>query len=77
MIEEPDIDVQEYIFSFENIDWIYQEEWDEIFLEISDIWMSFQKTRALKSSVNWMLFGGIQILGNTHNFSISVKHWLY
>ena len=34
--EEPDIDVQEYIFSFENLNGTSQDELDRIYLEITD-----------------------------------------
>ena len=59
--EEPDIDVQEYIFSFENLDGTSQDELDKIYLEISDHMDEFSKRQGIerfsKWAVIWLQFG--------------------
>ena len=48
LIEEPDIDTQEYIYSFENLNGTSQEELDEIFLEICNHMKHFSKSRGIE-----------------------------
>ena len=48
LIEQPDIDTQEYIFSFENLNGTSQKELDEIFLEISSHMRNFSKANDIE-----------------------------
>jgi type I site-specific restriction-modification system R (restriction) subunit len=48
IMEEPDIDTQEYIYSFEKLNGTSQKELDEIFLEISDHMEEFSKIHGIE-----------------------------
>lgn len=48
MSEFPDIDTQEYIYSFECLNGTSQKELDEIFLEISDHMEEFSRTHGIE-----------------------------
>ena len=48
MREYPDIDVQEYIFDFENVNGISEEELDKIHDEISDHMEEFSKVHGIE-----------------------------
>ena len=47
LIEEPDIDTQEYLFAFENLNGTSKDELDEIFLEISNHMEEFSKENGI------------------------------
>lgn len=47
LIEEPDIDTQEYIYSFEKLNGASQEDLDEIFLEICSHMKRFSKSNGI------------------------------
>ena len=51
--EEPDIDVQEYIFSFENLNGTSQDELDKIYLEIADHMDEFSKNNGIEEFSKW------------------------
>ena len=46
--EEPDIDVQQYIFSFEKVNGTSQSELDRIYLEIADHMDEFSKSNGIE-----------------------------
>ncbi len=48
LIEEPDIDTQEYIYSFEKLNGISQDELDEIHLKIHDHMEEFSKANGIE-----------------------------
>lgn len=48
IIEEPDIDTQEYIYSFENLNGTSQDELDEISMEIFDHMEEFSKANGIE-----------------------------
>lgn len=48
LIEEPDIDTQEYIYSFEKLNGACQEDLDEIFLEICNHMKHFSKSNGIE-----------------------------
>ena len=49
LMEEPDIDTQDYIYRFEKANGTPQEELDEIILEISDHMDKFSKDKGIKN----------------------------
>lgn len=53
IIEDPDIDVQEYIFSFEKLNGTSQKELDQIHLEISSHMEEFSKTKGIENFSKW------------------------
>lgn len=48
LMEEPDIDTQEYIFSFESVEGTSQKELDEIFLEVTAHMEEFSKRNGIE-----------------------------
>ena len=48
LVEEPDIDTQEYIYSFEKLNGTSHKELDEIFLEICNHMKHFSKSRGIE-----------------------------
>ena len=48
LIEEPDIDIQEYLFAFENPNGTSKEELEDIFLEISNHMEEFSKANGIE-----------------------------
>lgn len=51
--EEPDIDVQQYIFSFENLNGTSKDELDKIYLEIADHMDEFSKSNGIEKFSKW------------------------
>ena len=49
LIEEPDIDTQDYIYRFEKVNGTPQEDVDKIILEISDHMDEFSKNNGIKN----------------------------
>ena len=52
--EYPDIDRQEYIFEFENVNGASEEELDEIFLEIHGHMVEFAKVHGIEDFCQWV-----------------------
>ena len=57
MSEFPDIDTQEYIYSFENLNGTSQSELDEIFLEISEHMEEFSRVHGIEKFCQFSRIG--------------------
>lgn len=55
LMEEPDIDTREYIFSFESVKEHLKKSWMKYFLKLPPTWRNFQKEMELKNfrDVQW------------------------
>lgn len=53
LIEEPDIDTPEYIYSFEKVNGTSQKEMDKIFLEVSGHMDEFSKVNGIEKFCQW------------------------
>lgn len=51
--EEPDIDVQQYIFYFENLNGTSKDELDKIYLEIANHMDEFSKSKGIEKFSKW------------------------
>ena len=73
LIEDPDIDTQHYIYSFENLNGTSQEDLDEILLEIYSHMEEFSKLNGIEEFYRfarvWLLRWRLWIFLNTHNMS--------
>lgn len=53
LIEQPDIDTQEYIYSFEKLNGTPQKDLDRILLEIYDHMESFSRQKGIEKFYQW------------------------